>query len=616
MHNKRGQMGGSYQEPKGSTFLIMLVVGILLVGGLVVAGYFVYENVLSNVDNEDAEQENPSQNQVETCNDQLLECWDGSLVERDPDNDCNFFACPEEPVTCTNETNTCWDGSVVGKNPDDDCNFFACPPEPPEPEPRLLEDLLNPVSCEDEFSVTFEEGGVAGYDTFKLSIGNEGYKEQVNLIDQLDTGELLVGGFFKNTTAFQERSTLALILIAPNGEISCFTMNPVSQSDYYVEITGNMNLINNEEDLLLFSPKRTAPHIKLADDGGIYYLEVAAPSEISIPVRLVKYSFEGEVEWYQYLFDYVEDDFLTVSSGITENDDGTIQVISGGLTSWDELTDTGQFKLQTTTLTSEGIIVNQATLAESIFSSTFEFDQFTFYKGFETFDNGDYLISGTQLIITNDSQQSEGYASHQVVQKYTANNTLLWNYTSELEEALYFQIGIVKLENGELAIVSVPYEASQSIGNAPVIRILASNGTETFNSYGTASGTLFQEMIGTEAIRSQDGNILITGIGDDTGVLMKMSAETGEILWQRAIQGFEIPTSSIFFGNQLADTHLIRLIELDTGELVVGGSTLAGYLVNDTYETVFNGTIINETYTFTQYQHDFFVAKTDPNGNI
>lgn len=31
-------------------------------------------------------------------------------------------------IVCTKDTTTCPDGSVVGRNPDDNCEFYACPP--------------------------------------------------------------------------------------------------------------------------------------------------------------------------------------------------------------------------------------------------------------------------------------------------------------------------------------------------------------------------------------------------------------------------------------------------------------------------------------------------------
>ena len=39
------------------------------------------------------------------CTEDILECWDGSFVSRDPTNNCEFYPCPQTP-TPVSDTNT------------------------------------------------------------------------------------------------------------------------------------------------------------------------------------------------------------------------------------------------------------------------------------------------------------------------------------------------------------------------------------------------------------------------------------------------------------------------------------------------------------------------------
>ncbi|MFH0836250.1 MAG: hypothetical protein V1834_03745 [Candidatus Micrarchaeota archaeon] len=57
-------------------------------------------------------------------------------VSRDPNNNCNFFACPAfvpspvpspSPLVCTTDVMECADGSFVARNPGNNCNFMPCP---------------------------------------------------------------------------------------------------------------------------------------------------------------------------------------------------------------------------------------------------------------------------------------------------------------------------------------------------------------------------------------------------------------------------------------------------------------------------------------------------------
>ena len=65
------------------------------------------------------------------CPEDAKQCPDGSVVVRNPDNNCEFFPCPEATPTpksigCPKDIKQCPDGTMVGRNPDDDCNFYPC----------------------------------------------------------------------------------------------------------------------------------------------------------------------------------------------------------------------------------------------------------------------------------------------------------------------------------------------------------------------------------------------------------------------------------------------------------------------------------------------------------
>lgn len=78
--------------------------------------------------------------QTPKCEDELLECpGSGDYVGRDPANGCNFFPCPDpepEPTEvesteiaeeCDIDFFSCGGGQLVFRNPEDSCNFFPCP---------------------------------------------------------------------------------------------------------------------------------------------------------------------------------------------------------------------------------------------------------------------------------------------------------------------------------------------------------------------------------------------------------------------------------------------------------------------------------------------------------
>ena len=60
------------------------------------------------------------------CSQDVKKCKDGSFVERDPSNACEFFPCPKVNW-CTKDVKKCSDGSFVSRNPEDSCEFFPCP---------------------------------------------------------------------------------------------------------------------------------------------------------------------------------------------------------------------------------------------------------------------------------------------------------------------------------------------------------------------------------------------------------------------------------------------------------------------------------------------------------
>ena len=64
----------------------------------------------------------------DACTDDVKECEDGSFVNRDPANDCEFAPCPEE-IACAMDVQECSDGSFVSRDPANGCAFRPCPEE-------------------------------------------------------------------------------------------------------------------------------------------------------------------------------------------------------------------------------------------------------------------------------------------------------------------------------------------------------------------------------------------------------------------------------------------------------------------------------------------------------
>jgi hypothetical protein len=63
------------------------------------------------------------------CDSDLSICDDGSIVTRDPKNNCEFKECSplSAPIACTMEAKLCSDGTYVGRDPNNNCEFTQCP---------------------------------------------------------------------------------------------------------------------------------------------------------------------------------------------------------------------------------------------------------------------------------------------------------------------------------------------------------------------------------------------------------------------------------------------------------------------------------------------------------
>ena len=63
------------------------------------------------------------------CDSDSFMCSDGSVVGRDPNNNCEFSECNlvSEPMACTMEAKLCPDGSYVGRDSNNNCEFTPCP---------------------------------------------------------------------------------------------------------------------------------------------------------------------------------------------------------------------------------------------------------------------------------------------------------------------------------------------------------------------------------------------------------------------------------------------------------------------------------------------------------
>jgi len=69
---------------------------------------------------------------VIVCATDSQECPNGSFVQRDAENGCDFPECPEA-VFCTSDVFECPNGSFVRRDTENKCEFFPCPEEAPAP---------------------------------------------------------------------------------------------------------------------------------------------------------------------------------------------------------------------------------------------------------------------------------------------------------------------------------------------------------------------------------------------------------------------------------------------------------------------------------------------------
>ena len=88
-----------------------------------------------------------------TCHNDMLECEGGTFVTRNPDDNCEFYACPpvkETTPECEDELLECpGGGHYVGRDPTNGCEFFPCPE--PIPEPSEVESTETATGCDEDF---------------------------------------------------------------------------------------------------------------------------------------------------------------------------------------------------------------------------------------------------------------------------------------------------------------------------------------------------------------------------------------------------------------------------------------------------------------------------------
>ena len=66
---------------------------------------------------------------ADACAMDVKECEDGSFLNRDPDNNCEFALCPEEELACTMDVFDCGNDTFASRDPAKNCEFEACPKE-------------------------------------------------------------------------------------------------------------------------------------------------------------------------------------------------------------------------------------------------------------------------------------------------------------------------------------------------------------------------------------------------------------------------------------------------------------------------------------------------------
>ncbi len=66
------------------------------------------------------------------CTEDAFQCDDGTVLVRDPNNNCEFPSCPVVVVLpCNRDLHVCPDGSTVARDGLNECEFYPCPTTPP-----------------------------------------------------------------------------------------------------------------------------------------------------------------------------------------------------------------------------------------------------------------------------------------------------------------------------------------------------------------------------------------------------------------------------------------------------------------------------------------------------
>lgn len=117
------------------------------------------------------------------CTEDAKICEDGTVLSRDPNNNCEFPSCPDvepepeseipvEPIPCPYDIKICEDGTELSRDPNNNCEFPECP------ELETTELVSNSDCC----------------DEFPFSIETTGTMEQQNNPNGLDTNQFEEGG--------------------------------------------------------------------------------------------------------------------------------------------------------------------------------------------------------------------------------------------------------------------------------------------------------------------------------------------------------------------------------------------------------------------------------------
>jgi len=130
---------------------------------------------------------------VQGCPDDGKICPNGTVVGRDPDNNCEWFPCPDkcdvgvldgrgrmlclqndcciqnntcvEECDCTDDVRYCPDLSTVGRDPNNNCEFFPCPCDNPCTDENVYQRCGYAQSCVDGCCVrdyAFDELDIVG----------------------------------------------------------------------------------------------------------------------------------------------------------------------------------------------------------------------------------------------------------------------------------------------------------------------------------------------------------------------------------------------------------------------------------------------------------------------